>query len=240
MQLSIFSGMKLKTIKPLLILFLLTLGFSVQSQEKSTDYLSDAHLIDPSGNLHSGVMAIHLQLNRLNFQKESSYSTKRLEANRDGSIHYEIAGFKNSDGILYKQVLIWRKLKDDFKKELEFVAKSGTTEDLSSEIDEARARWMKYCNAHMATELVNQVYSKNPFYYNNGRPIITTSEALIREYSYMNNPQYSLKLTPLVIEPVTDELVYEIGQCSGSYGGKYVIIWTKEDGIWKVLLDSNI
>ena len=35
----------------------------------------------------------------------------------------------------------------------------------------------------------------------------------------MNNPDYTLTLEPLAFSMVNDDLAYEIGQCSGSYGG---------------------
>jgi hypothetical protein len=57
----------------------------------------------------------------------------------------------------------------------------------------------------------------------------------------MEREQYHLTLTPIFIEPVSATMVYEIGQCSGSYGGKYILIWQREqDGKWRILLDSNI
>jgi ketosteroid isomerase-like protein len=40
---------------------------------------------------------------------------------------------------------------------------------------------------------------------------------------------------------VNDNLVYEIGQCKGTYKGKYILVWKKEsDGVWRVFIDSNI
>ena len=56
----------------------------------------------------------------------------------------------------------------------------------------------------------------------------------------MNNPKYSLNLTPIVLELVNERIAIEIGQCSGSYNGKYVLVWEKtKDGQWKVLFDAN-
>ena len=57
----------------------------------------------------------------------------------------------------------------------------------------------------------------------------------------MNNKNYRLKLEPLIVKPVSKNLVFEIGQCSGSYDGKYILVWGKDvDGMWKIIIDSNI
>jgi hypothetical protein len=45
----------------------------------------------------------------------------------------------------------------------------------------------------------------------------------------------------MIIEAVNQELVFEIGQGSGSYNGNYLLVWKKgEDDVWRILLDSNI
>lgn len=108
-----------------------------------------------------------------------------------------------------------------------------------SEIDTAREKWMKLCNSHQASKLVEQLYESNAYYYNKGR-VLQGSEALAAEYSYMNSSSYSLTLTPKHIVSVTPDIVYEIGQCSGSYPLPYMLLWKKQkDGTWKILMDSN-
>ena len=65
--------------------------------------------------------------------------------------------------------------------------------------------------------------------------------ALTNEYAYMNNPNYRLKLNPILVEPVSNDIVFEFGQCEGSYNGKYVLVWQKtKNGEWQVLFDTNI
>ena len=57
----------------------------------------------------------------------------------------------------------------------------------------------------------------------------------------MNNKNYHLQLHPLVVKAVNPNFVFEIGQCTGSYAGKYILIWEKDsDGKWKITADSNI
>ena len=84
------------------------------------------------------------------------------------------------------------------------------------------------------------MYTENTIYYNH-KPVIVGHEDLAVEYQYMNNKKYELFLEPIIVEVVQDDLVYEIGQCSGTYGGKYILIWQKgNDDVWRVLVDSNI
>jgi len=57
----------------------------------------------------------------------------------------------------------------------------------------------------------------------------------------MSRESYSLRLTPIKTGQVKNNIVLEIGQCSGSYNGKYIIVWKKNAlGKWEVFLDSNI
>ena len=93
-------------------------------------------------------------------------------------------------------------------------------------------------NQHNADQLVRQKYTANAIYYNH-RPVLIGTKAISKEYSYMNNPKYSLNLTPIVLELVNERIAFEIGQCSGSYNGKYVLVWEKTKDGWKVLFDAN-
>ncbi|WP_235295999.1 YybH family protein [Portibacter marinus] len=108
-----------------------------------------------------------------------------------------------------------------------------------NKIEERRQAWMDLCNAHDAAKLVRTLYSKDAVYFNH-RPLIIGHEAIAVEYDYMNRQQYELDLTPIYIKAVNDQCIFEIGQCSGSYNGKYVLIWEKEqNGIWNIKMDSN-
>ena len=107
-------------------------------------------------------------------------------------------------------------------------------------IKKQRAEWIRLCNAHDANTLIETLYTENTMYYNKGR-LLTGRVDLVTEYEYMNNPQYNLTLNPILIEPVSETVVYEMGQCKGSYNGKYLLVWQKNsNGVWKVLFDSNI
>ena len=113
------------------------------------------------------------------------------------------------------------------------------TESQYPEIDQSRMEWMELCNAHRAEELVKQKYTMDAYYYNRGR-LLQGTKSITQEYSYMNRESYSLKLAPRHVLFVTPDIVFEIGQCSGSYSNPYMLLWEKQaDGNWQVLMDSN-
>lgn len=154
----------------------------------------------------------------------------RIKANEE--YYYDIAR-KNQE---YHMII--RKITDR-KPELVFSGGASVGKADTAEINKRRKEWMELCNAHNASTLVNEMYAKEALYYNH-KPLIRGREALAKEYSYMNREKYHLRLNPQTVTPVNEKLVFEIGQCSGSYRGKYIIIWGKEKGSWNILFDSNI
>lgn len=172
------------------------------------------------------------------FVVKSVSTKKRIKAT--DIYDYEIGSFTNKDGGLMKHIIIWKTLDGIDVRELEFLAEVSDVKVDMKEIDNQRKKWMNLCNAHDAKSLIENVYSENTMYYNRGRLLEGRSD-LIKEYAYMNNPQYSLALKPILVEPVSDTIVYEFGQCQGSYNGKYILVWHKNNqGVWQVLFDSNI
>ncbi len=170
--------------------------------------------------------------------KESTYK-KDFSIEVNSSLNYEIGEIKiNSDAYI---VMFLRTKEANAEVTIEFLtiyknSKSGTHH---SAIDKAREKWMSLCNSHLADKLVAQLYVPEAYYYNRGR-LLQGTKALTAEYSYMNMSSYSLKLTPKHIVPVNSEIVYEIGQCSGSYPLPYMLVWKKQkDGNWQILMDSN-
>ncbi len=165
-----------------------------------------------------------------------------VEASKVKGINYELIRYKTEDQKEYIQVVIWRLENGNVIREFEFTESSdeGAGKVDLNEIAERRKLWMELCNANNSENLVKQLYSTNTIYYNH-KPIVQGLENLIKEYKYMNNTNYSLNLQPMKLEVVNENFVYEIGQCSGSYIGKYILVWKKQsDGNWKIHIDSNI
>lgn len=160
---------------------------------------------------------------------------------KEGQYTYEISRFETADDQAFAQVIVWDHQGPSPLRALQFVAPYGEVllED-TDVIDAARTRWMKYCNAHEVAQLVGEMYTPNTLYYNH-RPLLRGPAALEEEYGYMKDPAYQLTLTPLYVVPVSAQLVLELGQCSGSYGGKYLLVWQEQEaGVWQVLLDANL
>ncbi len=163
-----------------------------------------------------------------------------IMANQARGLTYEIGEFVDANNDPHKGLIIWQTKDTTRQRVFEFMAKMDKADQDLSELDERRALWMKLCNAHQVTELVNELYSPNTLYFNH-KPLVQGRESLIKEYQYMNYEQYSLTLTPIIIEIANSDFIFEIGQCQQGYNGKYILIWQKDkSGKWYVFIDSNI
>ena len=203
-------------------------------------YLNSAYKIFPDATVIAGDSAIAAHYEKAKVPIREIYTDTVITEDANREFAYEIGGFLTDTGTPYKHLIIWNHKTDPPLREIEVIAETKYYSPAPEELDEARERWMELCNAHNAADLINTMYTEDALYYNH-KPMISGREPLVKEYSYMNNPDYSLKLSPLYTAQVSNELVYEIGQCSGSYKGKYVIVWEKQDdGNWQVFFDSNI
>lgn len=204
----------------------------------SSLYNENAMVLSENGvDLASRIEILELVPNS-NFIVKSVSAIKRIQAN--DTYEYEIGSFINKDDGLAKHLIIWNMSDGNEKRELEFITESnGAKVDLDV-IKKQRSEWITLCNAHDAKTLIETMYTENAMYYNKGK-LLKGRNDLVAEYDYMNNPQYQLTLEPILVEPVSETIVYEIGQCKGSYKGKYMLVWQKNsEGVWKVLFDSNI
>ncbi|MEM7574041.1 MAG: hypothetical protein AAF433_14130 [Bacteroidota bacterium] len=164
----------------------------------------------------------------------------QIPAGASEEYRYELSSFALDDLQRFAQLVIWNLHDGPAQRELEFIVAYDSPETDFSGINTARELWMQHCNDHRVDLLINEVYSPNTLYYNH-KPLLQGRAALISEYNYMTNENYQLQLNPIHTELVSKDLAIEIGQCGGSYGGRYVIIWQKQpDGRWMVLLDSNV
>jgi len=202
-------------------------------------YLENAVKINGAGEVLEGALAIVENYRSQALHVDSIGTNQKYTALLDVTISYEIGRFWTPDQT-FSHLIIWRNNNGILKRELEFITPIGQEENTQGEITVSREKWMALCNTHDAAKLVSESYTENALYYNH-KPLVIGREAITAEYQYMNNPEYELKLNPSIVELVNTNLAFEIGQCSGSYPGNYVIVWQKgEDGQWRVLLDSNI
>lgn len=152
---------------------------------------------------------------------------------------YKITEFKTKNGAMFRSFSIDEK--SQAVRLFEFSASYTSELEMDTSIfQQRRADWMRYCNGHEVTALVENVYAKDALYFNH-KPLVIGRNSIINEYQYMNNPSYQLSLNPICLVPFNRNWVVEIGQCTGGYNGKYVLIWNQEaDGQWNIYIDSNI
>ncbi len=203
-------------------------------------YFPQALHINPEGEVIEGAEKISEFWQNFPEKIDSVYMTGKEIVGIAEEYAYELGGFFTQSGKEYRHVLIWNLKGEKPVRELEFVAQAQEVTWEQEPIDARRRRWVELCNAHQAQVLVDSVYAENALYYNH-RPLAKGRAEIGKIYGYMNDPKYNLDLQPLFVDRATEDLSLEIGQCSGSYGGKYVIVWQKnEDRVWRVLLDSNM
>lgn len=161
-------------------------------------------------------------------------------AHEQRAITYEISERIYENGDNHKALVIWQAKSAQNLRVFEFSAKINPSNIDLTEIDRRRAQWIELCKQNDAQKLIQELYTENTLYYNH-KPLVEGRERLVNEYQYMNNENYSLTLSPIIVEPVNQNFVLEISQCAGSYNGKYILIWRKEkDGQWRIFIDSNI
>lgn len=218
----------------------------IDNQVESTEsglkniYTKNAVKVDKVGNVFHNQNAIMTYYQANNLSIETAEIIKSVLAGQDNNFEYEISQFENATGQLFKQVVIWDLSEEPKRRTFEFTAEAKAATDKKVILDERRNEWVYLCNEHHAAALIEEMYTENTVYYNH-KPVIVGHDNLAVEYQYMNNESYELFLEPIIVETVQDNLVYEIGQCSGTYGGKYILIWQKGgDDVWRILVDSNI
>ncbi len=165
-----------------------------------------------------------------------------IEANSKRKINYELVTYKTDNKKEFIGIVIWKIENEKIIREFEFTKESSLESKKVDTINiaERRKLWIQLCNENNSNNLVKELYSSNTIYYNH-KPLIKGTDNLTKEYSYMNDKSYNLKLSPLILKAVNVNFVFEIGQCTGSYNGKYILVWGKNSsGKWKIIVDTNI
>lgn len=213
---------------------------SANSDSLAFLYTPEAVHINETGQVTSGAATI-AELVKNGHEIIDGIATRyEVPATPDSTYIYELGTYTTTKDQTFKNLIIWNTKGGQKLRELEFVSRADMDAKVDAGITERRGEWIRLCNAHNAAALVSEVYAENAIYYNH-RPVIVGREGIHADYQYMNDSNYRLSLEPILLEAVTDDLVFEIGQCSGTYKGKYILIWQKNtEGIWHILLDSNI
>ena len=208
-------------------------------QELQSHYSPDAVRVFLNGNFVSGAYTLSMLWQQSEWKIQGAEVLHQVQPHVS-DYQYEIAALSTASGTDVFELSIWNLKGPSPVKELELLVPASGAMPAPEILEPYRKQWMELCNAHKVEELVNTLYHANTLYYNH-RPMVVGREALIPAYAYMKHPDYSLRLEPIAIVPVRSDLIFEVGQCSGSYPGKYILVWQKNpEGNWEIILDSNI
>ena len=215
--------------------------FNYAAEQLDELYLPTALLVSVEGKCSDTAPArVELHLKRKKRWGEITKIEDLYTASVKDTLRYEIGRFETSEKGAFAHLIVWRYQSDYWRREVEVIAPYGEVKVAAQDIDGARAAWIEACNRHDPLALVKEHYAAHAVYYSH-KPHLQGTEAIAKEYGYMARANYQLNLTPLWMEPVSDDLAFEIGQCDGSYRGKYMLVWQKgRDGAWRVLFDSNL
>ncbi len=201
--------------------------------QNSIKILNNGEIIEGNEQIIDYILSDSLKL-------VSIKSDTLILAHKEKAIEYEISESIYTNHEKYKTLAIWQTKNKKRKRLLEFVIKTEPVKNTLEALNNRRDLWMSLCNKHDAKKLIEELYSKSTLYYNH-KPMIRGRERLIDEYQYMNNENYQLSLQPEIVDRINENFIFEIGQCSGSYNGKYILIWKKDKyGKWSIFFDSNI
>ena len=145
--------------------------------------------------------------------------------------------YTTGKGLKMPSIIGWRK-EVTWTKAFEVMeAKSIRSKVDMADIDLLRSSWELYSNQHRPDLILQNVFAANGRYFYNG--IENKGQQIADAYGYMKNETYAIDLSPKNVYQVTDTLVYEIGIYKTNGEGLYFLLWTKEEGTWKLLLDFN-
>jgi len=214
--------------------------YNKKAGDVSGCYMEQCVLFPESGKVIKGKSAI-AQFYSQKYPNLSRVRTMQVHKRfvETPTLVYEVGTLLTDKQEMYPYIVSWNGSNGTWQRELEALARKTTGKNDSAQINVAREKWMQLCNAHNHKKLVENLYLKDAYYYNKGR-VMEGWESLFTEYKYMSQPGYQLTLNPASVMMVQPDLAYEVGRCSGSYGGHYILMWEKQrDGEWKLALDSN-
>ena len=137
-------------------------------------------------------------------------------------------------------VIAWRKVGNDWLREMDvFLPTAKTPADVKT-LDSLRAEWIRYANMKISHALASALFTHSGLYLNNSE-LSKGQAAITKRFEFIKNPGFNINLKAEKILPVDDETVVDIGNwITTAYVGYYLIIWKKEtNGDWKISLYFN-
>ncbi len=203
-------------------------------------YAEDAVKVLVDGTILSGRIAIKDYWHTAELQIKAMESDTVILAHPERGLFYELGAFTDANQQKYQHLIIWQMKGAARVSVFEFVAPQLEAVEDYEALDKRRALWMELCNRHEVQQLIDNLYEEETLYFNH-RPLLKGRAALVKAYQYMKAENYQLSLLPSVVRQVSPDFIFEIGQCAGTYQGKYILIWQRnEQGQWNIFIDSNV
>jgi ketosteroid isomerase-like protein len=214
---------------------------SFDSALRMNPYYTDNAALFINAEIYQGEDLINEELkNFRNKIKGIKYLGSIKMVEHDSLRFFDVGLYKDKSKAYHAYLIAWNKVDDFWKKELEIIQPYNNSSKLNEqEITAAREQWVQLSNSHNHRALIEQSYTENAIYFNNGK-IDKGVEEIVTRYAYMSNPNWKIELNPIQLLSVQEDLVYEIGKYKSGGVGHYFILWTKDkEGVWKVRLDFN-
>lgn len=186
-------------------------------------------------SLYVGWTAIEPQVNQLNALAIERYTSDETFQLRD-SHKFEMGTYHTRDGKTYSTIIGWRK-GSEWRKEFEVIHERTFKGEQKDLVSMHRARWENLANQHRPDLIAQELASLSGKYFNRG--VKYNRDEIPGAYAYMNNSSFSIKLEALKVLQVDDTILFDIGTFDVGGKGLYTLIWKKENGEWKLLLDFN-
>ncbi len=192
------------------------------------------------GQFHHGAASIGPPLEAWRTTSGDIRKVRTEAAAAHGPQHYfEMGQYRLGNQERHAYVIAWKKVDDQWLREFEVIDPKTTGSTVPPGITQARTKWVELSNAHDHGKLVEEIYTADAIYFNNGQ-VDQGTLPISQRYAYMSSPNWHISLHPIHVMPVQDDLCYEIGKYVSNGEGHYLLIWQKQvDGHWQALLDFN-
>ncbi len=139
-----------------------------------------------------------------------------------------------------RYVVAWRKVGDDWLRELEVILPVGTDHSLDSDLNTLRSSWVKYANSSNPDAMLKALFLYDAAYLNNSETSRGYAE-IAERFDFMKSPAFHINLKALHVEKVNESTVIDIGNwLTSEFVGYYFILWKKDDNqSWKISLYFN-
>lgn len=206
-----------------------------KSEDIQKHYLDQGVLLK-NGALYRAedIQSQWLQLQSLYGRILAIRDTEEFQLREDQKYETGVYSFEEVE---YQYIIGWRN-RGEWKKEVEIIYPilphnfSGITS-----VDKERSNWEDYANNHQPNQLVDSVCSTEGYYVNRGN--VYQEDQIKEAYSYMANPKWKIQLASLFSTQPNEDVIYDIGEFTSGGEGLYVLIWIKEEDVWRIKLDFN-